>query len=89
MNHYLDIHPNAIDEAFDNIYDREIERRLGAQKVTVFNNGFHRGQFGNRQQALPVGRPSNWVRPIVSDCGVFNVASWNRTFPHYPVRRLS
>ena len=26
---YLDIHPNAIDEAFDDIYDREIERSLG------------------------------------------------------------
>ena len=26
---YLDIHPNAIDEAFDDLYDREIERSLG------------------------------------------------------------
>ena len=29
VNHYLDIYPNAIDEAFDDIYDREIERSLG------------------------------------------------------------
>lgn len=28
---YLDIHPNAIDEAFDDLYDREIERSLGGQ----------------------------------------------------------
>ena len=26
---YLDIHPNAIDETFDGLYDREIERSLG------------------------------------------------------------
>jgi predicted ATPase len=26
---YLDIHPNAIDEAFDDLYDRVIERSLG------------------------------------------------------------
>ena len=41
------------------------------------------------KQALPVGRPSDWVKHIVSDCGVFNVASWNRAFPEYPVRLLS
>ena len=29
---YLDIHPNAIDEAFDDLYDREIERSLGGLK---------------------------------------------------------
>ena len=28
-NRYLDISPNAIDEAFDDLYDREIERSLG------------------------------------------------------------
>ena len=27
--HYLGIHHNAIDEAFDDLYDREIERSLG------------------------------------------------------------
>ena len=29
---YLDIHPNAIDEAFDDLYDRQIERSLGGLK---------------------------------------------------------
>ena len=29
---YLDIRPNAIDEAFDDLYDREIERSLGGIK---------------------------------------------------------
>ena len=28
-HHYLDIRPNAIDEAFDSLYDRQIERSLG------------------------------------------------------------
>ncbi len=31
-NRYLDIHPNAIDEAFDDLYDRQIERSLGGLK---------------------------------------------------------
>ena len=29
---YLDIHPNAINEAFDDIYDRQIQRSLGRLK---------------------------------------------------------
>ena len=29
VNHYLGIHPNAIAEAYDSIYDRMIERNLG------------------------------------------------------------
>ena len=40
------------------------------------------------QQALPVAGASEWVRTIVKDCGVFNIESWNRNFPDYPVRRL-
>ena len=30
--HYLDIRPNAIGEAFDDLYDRQIERSLGGLK---------------------------------------------------------
>ena len=42
------------------------------------------------ERALPVGPQSViWIRPIVSGCGVFNIASWNRTFPQYPVARRS
>ena len=39
---------------------------------------------------LPVLGPGSrpWPRPIVRGCGVFNIASWNRHFPNYPVRRL-
>ena len=32
---------------------------------------------------------SGWVRPIANFCGVFNIESWNRNFPDYPVTRLS
>ena len=48
----------------------------------------------NRKQALEAVLPllgpgsTEWTRPIVNGCGVFNIASWNRTFPDYPVRRL-
>ena len=48
----------------------------------------------NRKQALervlPLLGPDSaeWTKPIVDGCAVFNVDSWNRTFPNYPVRRL-
>ena len=38
---------------------------------------------------LPSGITSAWERPIVSGCGVFNLASWNARFPELQVRRLS
>ena len=55
-------------------------------------------QLANRKAALegdlplqgphePDRRP--WVRPIVSFCGVFNIASWNRNFPKYRVWRVA
>ena len=34
----------------------------------------------------PGGRP--WQRDIVRSCGVFNLESWNRTLPRYPVSRV-
>lgn len=42
------------------------------------------------QRRLPLQRPGPlpWPRPIVRSCGVFNIASWNRNLPDYPVRRL-
>ena len=30
-----------------------------------------------------------WTRPIVRNCYVLNIASWNRHFPDYPIQRLS
>ena len=52
------------------------------------------GQLLRRKEALqqklpqhgPGGRP--WQRDIVRACGVFNLESWNRTLPRYPVNRV-
>ena len=40
---YLDIHPNAIAEAFDDLYDREVERSLGVKTAlrSVANDHAH------------------------------------------------
>ena len=40
--------------------------------------------------ALPEGLPSQsqWTRPLVTGCGVFNICKWNSRFPNYPVRRV-
>ena len=42
------------------------------------------------KRELPEGLPrqSQWARPIVRSCGVFNIRHWNRRFPNYPVRRV-
>ena len=52
-------------------------------------------ELSNRSQALgrelPVNGPKSvpWPRPFVRSCTVFNVASWNRNLPQYPIIRLS
>ena len=40
---------------------------------------------------LPVRLPSGvaWKRRFVRNCGVFDIASWNRTYPQYRVERVS
>ncbi len=40
---------------------------------------------------LPLLGPQSgsWTRSIVSTCHVFNIASWNRMFPNYPVTRVT
>ena len=42
-------------------------------------------------QKLPLLGPEAiaWARPVVESCSVFNISSWNETFPRYPVTRLS
>ena len=42
------------------------------------------------ERKLPVLGPSGqpWPRPIVRSCAVFNLDSWNRNFPDFPVIRL-
>ena len=40
---------------------------------------------------LPIGISSTtpWKRPIAKECIFFNMNSWNRYLPEYPVKRLS
>ena len=42
------------------------------------------------ERKLPLQGPVSvpWHRPIVQACGVFNIDSWNRNLPEYPVSRL-
>ncbi len=43
------------------------------------------------ERALPVKGPESgsWTRKIVENCVVFNIGTWNRAMPQYPVNRLS
>ncbi len=41
------------------------------------------------REKLPVNIPDSWIRPIVKDCVVFNLASWNERFVNFPVGRVS
>ncbi len=41
------------------------------------------------REKLPVERPASWTRPIVQDCAVFNLDSWNERLPNFRVTRLS
>ena len=40
---------------------------------------------------LPLKGPKSglWVRRIVESCVVFNIESWNRSLPRYPIKRLN
>ncbi len=42
------------------------------------------------ERNLPLRGPKSapWRRPIVSNCGVFNVFTWNQRFKNYSVRRV-
>ena len=41
------------------------------------------------QRNLPVGRTvASWRNPIAHGCGVFNIDTWNRNLPQYPITRL-
>lgn len=43
------------------------------------------------KRKLPVHIPKSvpWIRPIVRECAVFDIESWNRNLPEYPVSRRS
>lgn len=39
-------------------------------------------------EALPEPAKKQWKRKIVAECGVFNICTWNKYFPDYPVKRI-
>ena len=40
------------------------------------------------KRKLPIQGPGQqWIRPLVAGCAVFNIATWNRHLPDYPVAR--
>ncbi len=43
------------------------------------------------KKKLPVGIPQNtsWKKTIADGCVVFNIKSWNKSFPQYQVSRIS
>ena len=63
--------------------------------VLIAVDALDAAQLANRTSSLerqlpfrgPHGR--RWTRALVRSCAVFNLASWNRHFPRYPVRRVA
>jgi hypothetical protein len=43
------------------------------------------------KRELPLLGPGSipWVQPFIRSCAVFNIDSWNKRFPQFPVSRLS
>ncbi len=43
------------------------------------------------QGQIPVAGPGDqpWKKPFVAGCAVMNLAAWNKTLSHIPVRRVS
>lgn len=37
---------------------------------------------------LPSGKPHPWLQSIVQNCGVFNIETWNASFPGWPLKRI-
>lgn len=42
-----------------------------------------------KRQIPTLGPVGVWKRTIVQDCLVFNIATWNRHFPKYPISRVN
>ena len=61
--------------------------------VLVASDTLDRTQLTERtddlRRKLPIAGPVEWASNIVEDCAVFNIQSWNETFPDYPIVRLA
>ena len=60
--------------------------------VVIASQSLDKANLTNRSDALkrrlPSGKPSPWQRPIAQSCGVFNIDTWNATFPDWPLVRI-
>ena len=63
--------------------------------VLIAWDGLNTGELINGtdrlKRQLPLQGPERnpFTRSVVSGCAVFNIASWNKRFPKYPINRLS
>lgn len=46
------------------------------------------GRSDNLKRGLPSGKPQPWLRSIVQISGVFNIETWNASFPDWPLERI-
>ena len=40
------------------------------------------------KRQLPSGKPQSWQRPMAHACGVFNIETWNASFPDWHLERV-
>ena len=55
------------------------------------DTGFLTQRTDALKRNLPVNAPNGqpWPRPIAKSCAVFNIETWNRLLPEYPIERRS
>ena len=42
-----------------------------------------------RKLPVPESAPDKWKKPLITDCSVFNIATWNKHIKHCRVTRIS
>ena len=40
------------------------------------------------RQQLPIRGPQNWSRQLVESCTIFNISTWNKNLPDFPIERI-
>ncbi len=62
--------------------------------ILIASQALTKAHLGPRIDAvkprLPLSQYSEkqWKRQIVAKCGVFNICTWNKYFPNYPVKKI-
>jgi hypothetical protein len=72
----------------ENVNDKPIKYYIliGANRLDA---GLLTPIIDNLARKLPVSGPTTWQRQIVTECAVFNLETWNKFLPDYPVVRES